>query len=47
MISEYRKIINFIHRFGEEGSSGWAQVMERRQQVEFPEVILGKHKYIY
>ncbi|XP_063603586.1 nuclear exosome regulator NRDE2-like [Penaeus indicus] len=28
-------------RFGEERASGWAQVVEQKQQVEFPEVILG------
>lgn len=28
-------------RFGEDGSCGWAQVVEKKQQVEFPEVILG------
>ncbi|KAK8724932.1 hypothetical protein OTU49_010986, partial [Cherax quadricarinatus] len=28
-------------RFGEENAIGWAQVMERKQKVEFPEVILS------
>ncbi|XP_071552795.1 nuclear exosome regulator NRDE2-like [Panulirus ornatus] len=28
-------------RFGEEKAIGWAQVMERRQKVDYPEVILG------
>lgn len=28
-------------RFGEENAIGWAEVMARRQQLEFPEVVLG------
>lgn len=44
---EPQEIMYFIHRFGEDGSCGWAQVVEKKQQVEFPEVILGKQKCIY
>lgn len=35
------KIIHFS-RFGEKNAVGWATVMQRKETVQYPEVILGK-----
>ena len=43
-------VIELYCRFGEEKAVGWAVVMEKRQQMEFPEAILGellKHFDVY